>query len=355
MNIKFVPAPQLKEKVDVSTIGFGKYFTDYMFEMSYDEGQGWHDPQIVPYEPIAISPANAALHYGQSIFEGMKAYRRGDTVTIYRPLDHLNRLNNSAKLMDIPEFDVDFMYQALHQLIALEKDWIPTQKGQSLYIRPFIFATDAYLGVSAGHSFKFYIILSPVAAYYANGFAPVRIKVEDYYVRAVRGGLGEAKTAANYAASLHAGKVAHEEGFDQVLWLDGVHRKYIGEVGAMNILFKIDGTIVTPRLDGTILNGVTRRSVLAIAKAWGIPVEERDISIDELVEAHANGRLEEVFGSGTATVISPVGSLTYKGQEMVINEGKIGEFSQKVFNYLSDLQAGQIPDEFGFVDTVPTK
>ena len=220
--VKFIERQVLKEKVDVSTIGFGTHFTDYMFEMTYDEGQGWHDAQIVPYEEIKVSPANATLHYGQAIFEGMKAYRQGKDVVVFRTRDHLNRLNNSARLLDIPEIDVDLVYDALHQLITIEKDWVPAKKGQSLYIRPFIFADDPFLGVSVSHRYKFYIILSPVAAYYAHGFAPVKIVVEDTYVRATKGGLGEAKTAANYAASLHAGLQAHKIGYDQVLWLDGI-------------------------------------------------------------------------------------------------------------------------------------
>lgn len=352
--VKFVETKTLKEKVDVSTIGFGTHFTDYMFEMTYDEGQGWHDAQIVPYEEIKVSPANATLHYGQAIFEGMKAFRQGKDVVIFRTKDHLNRLNNSACILDIPPIDVDLVYDALHQLITIEKDWVPNKKGQSLYIRPFIFADDPFLGVSVSKRYKFYIILSPVAAYYAHGFAPVKIMVEDTYVRATKGGLGEAKTPANYAASLHAGLEAHKNGYDQVLWLDGVHRKYIGEVGSMNILFKIDGKIVTPALDGTILNGITRRTVLAVAKEWGMEVEERPITIDELVEDYENGKLEEVFGSGTAAVISPVGVLGYKDKVMTINDGKIGPFAQKMFNYITGLQSGEEKDIHGFIDKVTT-
>ncbi len=353
-QVKFVPAKTLKEKVDVSTIGFGTHFTDHMFEMTYDEGQGWHDPQIVPYTNIELSPANSTLHYGQAIFEGMKAFRQGKDVVVFRTKDHLNRLNNSARILDIPPVDVDLVYDALHQLISIEKDWVPDKKGQSLYIRPFIFADDPYLGVSVAKRYKFYIILSPVAAYYAHGFAPVKIMVEDHYVRATHGGLGEAKTPANYAASLHAGIEAHKKGYDQVLWLDGVEHKYIGEVGSMNILFKIGGKIVTPALDGTILSGITRRTVLAVAREWGMEVEERAISIDELVKDFETGALEEVFGSGTAAVISPVGVLNYKGKEMVINDGKIGPFAQKMFDYITGLQSGLEKDIHGFIDKVAT-
>ena len=266
-EIRFEQAAALKEKPDVSKIGFGKEFSDYMFEMDYNPKQGWHDPRIVPYRDISVSPANCTLHYGQAIFEGMKAFRTHDNrIVIFRPLDHINRLNNSARILDIPQVDVETVHQGLRKLIEIEKEWVPAKKGTSLYIRPFIFATDPYLGVSVSATYKMMIILSPVAAYYAAGFNPVKIMVEDTYVRAVPGGLGEAKTPANYAASLHAGLVAHEKGYDQTLWLDGVHRKYIEEVGSMNILFKIKGEIVTPALCGSILSGITRKTVLAVAK-----------------------------------------------------------------------------------------
>ena len=242
------------------------------------------------------------------------------------------------------------VYDALMKLIDLEKDWIPDGPGQSLYIRPFIFSTDPYLGVSVGQYYKMMIILSPVGAYYANGFAPVKIMVEDTYVRAPKGGLGAAKTPANYAASLHGGLIAHEKGYDQTLWTDGIEHKYIGEVGSMNILFKIDGKVVTPELDGTILDGITRRTVLRVCKEWGIPTEERRISIDELIEDYENGKLEEVFGSGTAAVISPVSVLGYKGQDRVISGGKIGEFAQKLYDYIDDLHTGKAEDVYGFID-----
>ena len=352
MEIRVEKATTLKAKPDVSKIGFGTHFTDHMFVMDYEEGKGWHDPRIVPYQDITVSPANTTLHYGQAIFDGLKAYRRGDWVSIFRAKDHLNRINVSAKILDIPEVPFDVMLAGLKQLIALEKDWIPQGEGQSLYIRPFIFADDPYLGVRVSKTYKFMIILSPVAAYYAHGFAPVKIMVEDKYVRAVRGGLGAAKTPANYAASLHAGLIAHDKGYDQVLWLDGVERKYIEEVGSMNILFKINGEVVTPKPDGSILDGITHRTVMTIAKDWGIPAVERKISIDEVIAAHENGTLEEVFGSGTAAVISPVGVLEYKGKEYVINNGGIGEFSQKMFDYIDQLHIGAIEDKFGFNEIV---
>ena len=349
-DIKFVEAKSLKEKPDVSKIGFGTHFTDYMFVMDYNPQDGWNDARIVPYEDIPLSPANATLHYGQAIFEGMKAYRNHGKAVIFRATDHLNRLNNSARILDIPQLPFDVIHEGLLKLIDIEKDWIPHDKGQSLYIRPFVFATDDVLGVSVSKRYKFMIILSPVAAYYAHGFAPVKIMVEDTYVRAVRGGLGAAKTPANYAASLHAGMVAHEKGYDQTLWLDGVERKYIEEVGSMNILFKINGEVITPspKEQTSILDGITHRTVMAVSKAWGVPAVERKISIDEVIKAYEDGTLEEVFGSGTAAVISPVGVLEYKGKEYVINDGKIGEFAQKMYDYIEGLHTGEVEDKFGF-------
>ena len=352
-EIRFEQVAALKEKPDVSKIGFGKEFSDYMFEMDYNPKQGWHDPRIVPYRDISVSPANCSLHYGQAIFEGMKAFRTHDNrIVIFRPLDHINRLNNSARILDIPQVDVETVHQGLKKLIEIEKDWVPAKKGTSLYIRPFIFATDPYLGVSVSATYKMMIILSPVAAYYAAGFNPVKIMVEDTYVRAVPGGLGEAKTPANYAASLHAGLVAHEKGYDQTLWLDGVQRKYIEEVGSMNILFKIKGEIVTPALCGSILSGITRKTVLSVAKEWGVPTAERRITIDEVHEAYQNGELEEVFGSGTAAVISPIGELYYKGEKMVINDGKIGPFTQKMYDHITGLHSGEVKDTLGFVEEI---
>ena len=349
-EIKFVETKALKTKPDVSKIGFGTHFTDYMFVMDYDAAQGWHDARIVPHEKILLDPANATLHYGQAIFEGMKAYRQGDKAVVFRAKDHLQRLNRSAKILDIPELPFDVMHAGLMKLIDVDKEWIPKEKGQSLYIRPFVFATDEVLGVSVSKKYKFMIILSPVAAYYAHGFAPVKILVEDKYVRAVRGGLGAAKTPANYAASLHAGLAAHDIGFDQVLWLDGVERKYIEEVGSMNILFKIKGEVITPspKLQTSILDGITRRTVNEIAESWGLPVEARKISIDEVIAAHEDGRLEEVFGSGTAAVISPVGVLRYKDKDYVIGDGKIGAFAQKMYDYIEGLHTGEVEDKFNF-------
>lgn len=354
-EIRVEQAKTLKEKPDVSKICFGTKFSDYMFEMDYNPKDGWHDPKIVPYCDISVSPANTTLHYGQAIFEGMKAFRTHDgRIVVFRPLDHIRRLNRSAKILDIPEVDVELVHKGLRKLIEIEKAWVPAEKGTSLYIRPFIFATDPFLGVSVSATYKLLIILSPVAAYYAHGFSPVKIMVEDTYVRAVPGGLGEAKTPANYAASLHAGLVAHEKGYDQTLWLDGVHRKYIEEVGSMNILFKINGEIVTPALSGSILDGITRKTVLAVTKEWGMRAVERRITIDEVCEAHRNGQLEEVFGSGTAAVISPVGELCYKGEKMVINGGETGAFSKRIYEHIVGLQNGTVKDTLGLVEEVTT-
>ncbi len=352
-DIKFVESKNLKQKPDVSKIGFGTHFTDYMFVVDYDKGEGWHDARIVPFENVSVSPANTTLHYGQAIFEGAKAYRyKGNKAVIFRAKDHMERLNNSARILDIPEVPIELSMAGLKKLVSIEKEWIPSGAGQSLYIRPFIFANDPYLGVNVSSHYKFMIILSPVAAYYAHGFAPVKIMVEDNYVRAVRGGLGEAKTPANYAASLHAGMIAHQKGYDQTLWLDGVERKYIEEVGSMNILFKINGEVVTPELDGSILNGITRRTVLQVAKDWGVPAVERKISIDEIIKAHEDGTLEEVFGSGTAAVISPVKVLAYKGKEYTIGDGNIGPFAQKMYDYIDKLHTGEVEDKFGFIEVV---
>jgi len=355
-EIKFIETKNLKQKPDVSKIGFGTHFTDYMFVMDYNPQEGWHDARIVPHGNISVDPANATLHYGQAIFEGMKAYRNHGKAVIFRATDHLNRLNNSARILDIPQLPFEVIHEGLLKLIDIEKDWIPAEKGQSLYIRPFVFATDEVLGVSVSKHYKFMIILSPVAAYYAHGFAPVKIMVESEYVRAVRGGLGAAKTPANYAASLHAGMVAHDKGYDQTLWLDGVERKYIEEVGSMNILFKINGEVITPspKEQTSILDGITHRTVMAVAKEWGIPAVERKISIDEVIQAYENGTLEEVFGSGTAAVISPVGVLEYKGKEYVIGDGKIGEFSQKMYDYIEGLHTGEVEDKFGFNEIAGT-
>ncbi len=334
-------------------LGFGKYFTDHMFTMDYETDQGWHNPRIVPYGAFAIDPSAMMLHYGQGIFEGMKAFRTRDgRITTFRTKDYLQRFNRSAKLLCIPQMDTEFLTTALYQLLTMEKNWVPGKLGTSLYIRPFVIATDPYVGIKVSNRYKLFIILSPSGAYYASGFKPVSIKVETNHVRAVKGGLGEAKTAANYAASLKAEVEAKKDGFTQVLWLDAVEHRYIEEVGTMNIFFKINGEVITPALNGSILGGITRRTVLELSRAWGIKATERRISVEEVYEAHAKGQLEEVFGSGTAAVISPVGKLSWQGQDITINNNQTGEYAKKLFDQVTGLQCCEIKDEFGWVKEV---
>lgn len=334
-------------------LGFGQIFTDHMFVMDYIDGQGWINPRIEPYAPICLEPSAMVFHYGQAIFEGLKAYRAPDgSINLFRPRLNFERVNVSNARMVIPPVDPDFCVYALKELLKIEQDWIPTAPETSLYIRPFIIATDPFLGVRPSHTYKFMIILSPSGAYYPQGLNPVNIYVENEYVRAVKGGTGFAKTPGNYAASLISQANAYASGYVQVLWLDGVHRRYIEEVGSMNVFFVIDGTLVTPSLNGSILPGITRRTVLELARALGIPTEERQITIDELFEKTKAGRVTEVFGSGTAAVISPVGELKYNDDLMVYNEGRIGEISQKVYDYITSVQYGRKADEYGWIEKV---
>ena len=330
-------------------LGFGKIFTDHMFIMNYTNGKGWHDPRIVPFQDITLSPAAMVYHYGQEMFEGLKAYKgvNGETL-LFRPDMNGKRTNDTNDRLCIPQIPVEDFVQAVKAVVKVDEDWIPTEPGTSLYIRPFIIATEPFLGVDVSDTFLFMIILSPSGAYYESGLAPVGIWIEDDYVRAVRGGMGYAKTGGNYAASLAAQVKAHDGGYSQVLWLDGVERKYIEEVGAMNIFFKIDGKIVTPMLNGSILPGITRNSVLELCRSWGMDVEERKISVDELLEAQKSGKLEECFGTGTAAVISPVGKLRYKDDVMVIGGGEIGPVSQKIYDTVTGIQLGKLDDPFGW-------
>ena len=330
-------------------LGFGKIFTDHMFVMNYTEGKGWHDPRIEPFHNISLSPAAMVYHYGQEMFEGLKAYKGPDgNVFLFRPDMNAKRTNDTNDRLGIPQIPVEDFVQAVAAIVDVDRDWIPTEPGTSLYVRPFIIATDEFLGVAPSKTYLFMVILSPSGAYYESGLAPVGIWIEDEYVRAVRGGMGFAKTGGNYAASLIAQQKAHDAGYSQVLWLDGVERKYIEEVGAMNIFFKIAGKIVTPSLNGSILPGITRNSVLQLCRDWGYEVEERKISADELLEAQANGTLEECFGTGTAAVISPVGKLRYKDDVMTINGGSIGPVSQKLYDTITGIQTGILPDEKGW-------
>ena len=341
IRITLTAAPKPKP-ADEKQLGFGRLFTDHMFAMSYTEGEDWHDPEIRPFGDFMISPAAMVFHYGQEIFEGLKAYRSADeSVLLFRPEENFTRLNASAKRLCMPEIDVDFAVEALKALLRVERDWVPSSNGTSLYIRPFMISTDVGLGVHPAHIYRFFIILSPSGAYYASGLNPVKIYVESTYVRAVPGGTGEAKTGGNYASGLAAQTLAGAAGYAQVLWLDGIERTYIEEVGAMNIFFVVDGKVITPKLNGSILGGVTRKSAIALLKAAGYAVEERRISITELAEAYNAGRFEECFGTGTAAVISPVGELRWGDKVMVIGGGKIGPVSQLLYDEMTAIQWGR--------------
>ena len=344
IKVELTKQPKAKP-TDETKLGFGSIFTDHMFIMNYDEGQGWHDARIVPYGPIELDPSAMCLHYGQTVFEGMKAYRAKDgRVLLFRPEKNMARLNVSNERLCIPKIDEAFALKCIEKLVSVEKDWIPTAEGTSLYIRPFIFATDAHVGVHPGNHLMFMVICSPVGAYYPEGLDPVKIYVESKYVRAVRGGMGYAKTGGNYAASLKAQDEAEEQKYTQVLWLDGVERKYVEEVGTMNVFFVIGDEVVTPALQGSILPGVTRMSAIEILKSWGLNVSERPIEIQEIYDAYQNGQLKEAFGTGTAAVISPIGQLKWDDHVMEINNGKIGEISQRLYDTLTGIQWGNIED-----------
>lgn len=349
MEIKIERAKTLKPKPDANNLGFGKYFTDHMFVMDWDKGKGWHDARIVPYAPVPMDPATMVLHYAQETFEGLKAYRNPQgEILLFRPEMNARRMINSNKRLCMAEIPEEDFVQAVETLVKYEQDWIPTAPETSLYIRPFVFATEPGVGVHPANSYKFMIILSPVGSYYPEGVNPVKIWVEDEYVRAVRGGTGFTKCGGNYAGSIAAQVKAEAKGYTQVLWLDGVEKKYVEEVGSMNIMFKINDTIVTAPLEGSVLPGVTRDSIIHILKDWGYKVEERHLSVDELMEAGRTGALKEAFGTGTAAVISPVGQLYYKGDEVVINNFKTGELTQKLYDTLTSIQWGKLPDKFGW-------
>lgn len=353
MEIKIQRTASPKEKPDQNKLGFGKIFTDHMFLMNYDEGEGWHDARIVPYGPIALDPAAMVLHYAQEVFEGLKAYRTSEgKIQLFRPEKNMERMNLSCDRLCIPAFDEEFAIKAIKELVKVDQDWIPTAEGTSLYIRPFIFAVDPMVGVHPAKHLIFAVILSPVGAYYPNGIEPVKIFVEQKYVRAVVGGTGFTKAGANYAISLKGQEEAEKQGYVQTLWLDGVERKYIEEVGAMNVFFIIGDEVVTPALVGSILGGITRLSIIELLRSKGYTVNERRLSVDELVEAHRSGNLREAFGTGTAAVISPIGELKYGDTVMKINDGKIGETSQMLYDTLTGIQWGRIPDTMGWIQTV---
>ena len=352
ISITKIAEPKAKP-ADESRLGFGKIFTDHMFLMDYTEGQGWHDARIVPFGPICVHPASTVLHYGAEIFEGLKAYRAADgSIRMFRPMENVRRLNRSAERLCLPQLDEEGCLDILNTMVELEKDWVPHSEGTSLYLRPFLFGNDPHLGVHAVKEAVFCLICSPVGAYYAEGLNPVKIAIESEDVRAVRGGTGYAKCGGNYAASLRAGKRAEEQGYTQVLWLDGVERKYIEEVGAMNVMFKISGKIVTPALSGSILPGITRKSCIELMRSWGYDVQERQISIDELLEAAASGTLEEAWGTGTAAVVSPIGQLFYGGNTYSICNNEIGPLTQKLYDELTGIQWGKMADSFGWSHVV---
>lgn len=342
-----------KEKPNSDQLQFGRVFTDHMFIMDYSDTSGWHDARIVPYQQISIDPSAMVFHYGQSVFEGLKAYLSPDgDAQLFRPEKNLERLNRSNDRLCIPPIDEEFALKAIKQLVALEKDWIPESEGTSLYIRPFIISTEAYLGVAPSRHYKFIVILSPVGAYYKEGINPVKIAVEDNFVRTVTGGTGEAKTGGNYAASLKAQELVANNGYAQVLWLDGIERKYIEEVGSMNVFFKINGEVITPALNGSILEGVTRNSVIRLLKHWNIPVIERKVSMEEVYQAYKDGLLEEAFGAGTAAVISPIGQLTWKLEHLFINNGKTGEVAKSLYDTLTGIQYGREQDPFDWIEKI---
>ena len=353
LNIKIERNPNPKTKPDQNNLMFGKYYTDHMFIMDYTEGKGWHDARIVPYGDLSLDPAAMVFHYAQESFEGLKAYAtpNGD-IQLFRPDKNAERMINTHKRMCIPSVPVEDFVQACKALVSVEKEWVPTVDGTSLYLRPFSIATEPHLGVRPANNYQFIIIASPVGAYYAEGLNPVKIYVEDEYVRATPGGTGFTKCGGNYAASLAAQVKAHELGYSQVLWLDGVERKYVEEVGAMNCFFKIDGVIYTAPTVGTVLPGVTRRSCIELLEKWGYKVCQDRIAIDDIMKAAREGKLEEVFGTGTAAVISPVGELRYENEVAVINDFKIGELTQKLYDTLTGIQWGKIEDEMGWTTKV---
>ncbi len=356
MEIRILPLPDEKRKpkfTDETKLGFGRLFTDRMFIAEWKAGQGWVDARIEPYAPFVLDPACLVFHYAQEIFEGLKAYKWQDgTINLFRPEMNARRFNHSADRICMPAVPEDLFLGGIGELVKLESDWIPTSIGTSLYIRPTMIAVESVLGVHPSDHYYFYVILSPVGAYYASGFNPVKILVEDHFVRAVPGGTGEAKTGGNYASSLKAGLEAKKKGFEQVLWLDGVHRRYVEEVGAMNMFFAYEDVVVTAPLTGSILNGVTRDCVLKLAGSLGFRVEERQIDINDLMADIRSGRLKEAFGSGTAAVITPVGALCYKDECLNIGSGGVGSLTQKLYDTLTGIQYGRIEDTFGWIKKI---
>ncbi len=347
---KLLPPEKRRSLPPNLALDFGRLFTDHMFYMEYENGVGWQNACIKPYEPICLDPAAVVFHYSQTIFEGLKAYLGVDgRIRLFRPDKNAERFARSARRMCMPEVPKEVFLEAVKSLVKVEKQWVPSERGAALYIRPLLMGVEAFLGVKPSSKYIFFIILSPVGAYYKEGFSPIRIYVTDKYVRAVPGGVGDVKTGGNYAASLMASEEAKKLGYTQVLWLDAIHRHYIEEVGTMNIFFYFEDELITPALSGSILPGITRESVLQMVRDWGVKVVERRISIQEVIEGIKTGRLKECFGTGTAAVISPVGWLAYQGKEYTINNGNTGPLARKLFEELTGIQYGDRPDPYGWV------
>jgi branched-chain amino acid aminotransferase len=350
MKISITRTKNPKVKPDENNLLFGKIFTDHMFIMDYEEGKGWHDPRVVPYGPLELDPSAMVLHYGQETFEGLKAYKTKDgSVQLFRVSDNVKRLNISDERLCIPHIDEELAIEAIKTVVDIDRDWIPTAKDTSLYIRPFVIATEPALGVKPSSSYKFMVILSPVGSYYKEGIMPTKIYVEDKYVRAVEGGVGAAKTGGNYASSLRAQMEAHEKGYSQILWLDGKERKYVEEVGTSNAIFVVDDKVYTAPLEGSILAGITRNTTITLLKEMGIEVVEERFTIDQLFKWHAEGRLKEAFATGTAAVISPIGQLGWKGKDIVLNDFEIGEISQTIYDTITGIQNGSIEDKHNWI------
>jgi len=348
--VKVAPEKRKPKPADESQLGFGKIFTDHFFTMTWTAGRGWHDAMVEPYRPLQLDPTAMCLHYGQEIFEGMKAYRGkdGEGVYLFRPTENIKRMNVSAERLCMPQIEEKLFLEALEKLLSVDKDWIPRAEGSSLYIRPTMIATEHALGVHPANEYLFFAILSPVGAYYAEGFSPTKIYVTEEYIRSAPGGIGYCKAAGNYAASLYASEMAKKIGYTQVLWLDAMERKYVEEVGTSNIFFLINDELITPPLSGTILPGVTRNSIIQLAKKWGITVSERKLSMDEITASIANGKLQEAFAAGTAAVVSPVGWIFYRNQEYTLAEGKVGKLTQRLYDEILGIQYGTKEDPFGW-------
>ena len=349
-QIRILPTGRPKTKPDMKNLPFGTYFTDHMFLMDYETGKGWFDPRIIPYGPICLDPSAMVFHYAQEVFEGMKAYKTADgRIRFFRPEENIRRMNTSAERLCIPTLPEDIFLEALKKLTEIDRDWVPGEPFASLYIRPFIIATEPHVGVHASSSYQFIIITCPVGSYYPEGVNPIKIIIENEDVRAVRGGTGYTKCGGNYAASIRAADRAAAAGYSQVLWLDGIHRKYIEEVGSMNVMFKINGKIITPALNGSVLPGITRKSCMELLREWGYTVEERDLSVEELTEAAGSGDLEEAWGTGTAAVVSPVGEISYKDRKYTVSSFGTGELTQRLYDTLTGIQWGRIEDTRGWI------